>query len=496
MSPRGKARAAVAEAAQPAALPPDALSSDSLSTDALALELAARLTTLSGERLCLAFSGGLDSSVLLHALASIARREGMQLRAIHVNHHLHGEADAQAMAAARAARRARVRCRVLDAPVHPRPGESLEALARATRYAALAAQLAPGERLVTAHHQEDQLETVLLALLRGSGVRGLAAMRGVSPWQGTLLLRPLLGVSRRALEHYAHAHRLSFLEDPTNADERFDRNYLRRRVLPLLRERWPSAAATVGRSAALLGEARELLEHQAREDLAAARDGAALRVSVLRRLSETRRRNALRQWIGERGLVPPDHRRLREVATRMLEAREDAAPSVRWRGGELRRHADRLLAVSAAPPPPPAQTWDWRAQNWLALADGARLGLLPDPHGDVLLSALPARLTVSYRRGGERLQSAGGRVALKDLLQAQGLPPWQRATVPLLGDGERIIAIADLWVDPAFRAANGAASGAARGRGTRGRGAGASGARAGGAPAAERGRFRWHTRAH
>ncbi|HTT03993.1 MAG TPA: tRNA lysidine(34) synthetase TilS [Steroidobacteraceae bacterium] len=458
MSPRGKARAAVAPATAPDALPPDAFSSDSLT-----LELSARLGALSGQRLCVAYSGGLDSSVLLHALASIARRERMQLRAVHVNHHLHGQAEAQAAAAARAARRWRVRCRVLDAPVRARPGESLEAAARTTRYAALAAELASGERLLTAHHQEDQFETVMLALLRGSGVRGLAAMRPASSWQGTLLLRPLLGVSRRALEHYARAHALAFLEDPTNADERFDRNYLRRRVLPLVRERWPSAAATVSRSAALLWEARELLERQALCDLGAARDGSALRVSALRWLPEVRRRNALRQWIGERGLTPPDHRRLREAATRMLSAREDASPSVRWRGGELRRHADRLVLVAAPPMPGSArpQSWDWRLHPWLTLADGARLGLVRDPHGDVLLSALPARLTVGYRRGGERLRAAVGRVALKDLLQAQGLPPWQRATVPLLCDGERLIAIADLWVDPAFRAPNGVAAGAA-----------------------------------
>jgi tRNA(Ile)-lysidine synthase len=462
------------------AIAPDALSPDALSIDALTLELTTWLGTLTGERLCVAYSGGLDSSVLLHALAGMARRKRMQLRAVHVNHHLHDQADTQAQAAARQARRWRVRCRVLDAPVRARPDESLEAAARATRYGALAGELAPGERLVTAHHQEDQLETVLLALLRGSGVRGLAAMRAVSPWQGTLLLRPLLGVSRRALEHYARVHALAFLEDPTNADERFDRNYLRRRVLPLLRERWPSAAATVGRSAVLLGEARELLELQGRGDLAAARDGDALRVSVLRRLPEVRRRNALRQWIGERGLVPPDHRRLREVATRMLAAREDAAPSVRWRGGELRRHADRLLAVCAVPAPGAAQSWDWRVQTWLTLSDGWRLGLLPDPHGDVLLSTLPARLTVSYRRGGERLQSTAGRLPLKDLLQAQGLPPWRRATVPLLSDGGRIIAIADLWVDPAFRAVNRAACASAR-----------AGERGG-----ERGRFRWRAPAH
>ncbi len=376
-------------------------------------------------------------------------------------------------AAAREARRRRVRCRVLDVVVAPAPDESLEAAARAARYGALAAELAQGELLLTAHHQEDQLETVLLALMRGSGVRGLAAMRPAMPWQGSLLLRPLLGVARAELESYAQRHGLAWSEDPTNLDERFDRNFLRRRVLPLLRERWPAAAATAGRSAALLAEARELLDQQAVVDLAGARDGAALRVSVLLRLPPARRRNALRQWIGERGLLPPDHRRLQEIASRMLAARADALPQVRWRGGELRRHGDRLMSASTAVAPAGQQHWDWRRRRWLTLANGGRVGLLPDPHGDVLLASLPARLTVSFRRGGERLQGAEGRIALKDLLQTQGLAPWERAAVPLLGDGERIIAVADLWVAPAFRA-----------RAT--------------APTSRpaRGRFRWHAPAH
>lgn len=463
MSRRGKARGVVASPTAP---------DSAFSIDTLTLELRARLGALSGTRLCVAFSGGLDSSALLHALSRLARRERLTVRAVHIHHHLHEAADRHAQAAARQARRWRVPCRVIDAPVRPAAGESLEAAARAVRYAALAAEIAPGERLLTAHHQEDQLETLLLALMRGSGVRGLAAMRPVTPWHDTLLVRPLLSVPRAALEAYARDHALAFCEDPTNRDPRFDRNFLRLQVVPLIRERWPAAAATVSRSAALLAEARELLEQQARADLASARDGAALSVSGLLCLSEVRRRNALRHWIGERGLMAPDHRRLRELATRMLSARADATPSVRWRGGELRRHGDRLLAVSAAPATLAPQEWNWQDHAWLSLANGGQLGLVRDPNGDVLLSALPAQLRVSYRRGGERLRGHAGRIVLKDLLQASGLTPWQRPTVPLLGDGERILAIADLWLDPAIRV---------RGR----------------APAAEeRGRFRWRAPAH
>jgi tRNA(Ile)-lysidine synthase len=440
----------------------------------LALRLRELIGPLRGRRLCLAYSGGLDSSALLHALARLRRTERFALRALHVNHALQPEAGRWAEAAQRQARRWRVACVGIELKLDPAPGESLEALARAARYAALARHLQRGELLLTAHHQEDQLETVLLALLRGSGVRGLAAMSALTPWCGTLLLRPLLSVARTALERYCHAEAIEWSEDPSNADARFDRNYLRLQVLPLLRARWPAVAATASRSAAHLLETRSLLDLRACEALAEAHDGAALRVSVVRRLAEPERRNALRYWIGAQGLPPPDHRRLAELAGALLCSRADALPSVRWRGGIVRRHGDRLIAApeSAEPQagtsPESPEPWDWRAQPWVALADGGALGLTPERHGDVRLAALPQRLYVRFRRGGERLHSAHGRVALKDLLQSEGVAPWRRARVPLVMHQDRIIAVADLWLDHAYRAHEP------------------------GGVASERGRFRWH----
>ena len=433
----------------------------------LGSRLRALVGPLRGRRLCVAYSGGLDSGALLTALAALRAREHFVLRAVHVDHGMQPQSARWARAARLRARRLRVACAVITLTVGRSRGESLEAAAREARYRALAAQLAPDELLLTAHHQEDELETVLLALLRGSGVRGLAAMNAVTPWAHTLLLRPLLPVTRAQLEHYARARALDWSEDPSNADERFDRNYLRRAVLPLIRQRWPAAAVTVSRSARHLAEARALLEELARAALQAARDGAALRVSALRRLPLPQRRNALRQWIAERGLKPPDHRRLREICGPMLAARADALPTVSWRGGRLCRYADRLFAFGAAvaSAPPDPEQWDWRARPWLSLGAGGELGLVRDRHGDVRLTALPRVLSVRRRHGGERLHGAQGRMALKDLLQAQALAPWERAAVPLIMHAGRIIAVADLWLDRSYGS--------------------------GGAPAAERGRFRW-----
>lgn len=418
----------------------------------LARELHALIGPLSGRKLCLAYSGGPDSAALLAALASLRRVHRFGLRALHVHHGLQSAADAWARQALAQARRLRVPCERLQVRVARARGESLEAAARAARYRALGQALQGGELLLTAHHQEDQLETVLLALMRGSGVRGLGAMAPLMPWSGTLLVRPLLSISRRQLERYGSERGLRWIEDPSNQDLRFDRSYLRQRVLPCLQERWPAAALTAARSAAHLREARALLEQLAERSLAAARDGATLRVSALARLSLPERKNALRLFLAERGLSAPDHRRLQEIAGPMLAARADALPRVGWQGGELRRFGDRLFALRSAPLQLSERDWAWQEQPRLEFEDGSALTLARERHGQVHLAALPARLSVRFRRGGERLQGAAGHGALKQLLQTEGIAPWARGQVPLIGAGERIVAVADLWVDPAYAA--------------------------------------------
>jgi tRNA(Ile)-lysidine synthase len=433
--------------------------------------LLARLRSLAGplrgQRFCLALSGGLDSSVLLEALARLRRQAGFRLRALHIDHGLHAASAQWATAARSHARALRVPCEIVRVRVRRARGESLEAVARHARYGALLARLGDGELLLTAHHQDDQLETLLLALLRGSGVRGLAAMAPCTAIGGARLMRPLLPVSRLQLERYARARGLAFSEDPSNADERFDRNYLRRQVLPRVRLRWPAAAVAGGRAAAHLAEAQALLDAAARHAVAAAADGAALRASRLRLLPAAERRNALRYWLGERGLPLPDHRRLREMSGPLLAARADSAPLVRWQGGELRRFGDRLLAQALPAHTVPARlpragSWNWRRQSWLPLGPRGRLGMIADRHGDVDLASLPCPLRIRFRRGGERLRTPHGSVPLKDLLQQRGIAPWQRTQVPLLYARSHIVAVADLWLDTAYRA--GAHSSGARGR--------------------------------
>jgi tRNA(Ile)-lysidine synthase len=342
-------------------------------------------------------------------------------------------------------------------------GASLEAVAREARYGALAKALAPDEVLLTGHHEDDQLETVLLQLLRGAGVAGLAAMPEVAAFARGQLVRPLLTQRRVQLEQWAQARGLSWVEDDTNADERLDRNYLRRQVLPAVRERWPAAATSVARSARHAAEARRLLDALALADVERAANGDSLSVQRLRALEADRRRNAVRFWIARAGLALPDTRRLDEIVGPLLDARADANPVVSWNGVRVQRHLDLLsIAVaegriagvpSSREPRHAGREWVWGTQPSVAF-EGGTLAMAPDRHGPLDLDALPDTLTVRERRGGERLRPSRGRPTrpLKALLQEARVSLVERERLPLVFAGDRLIAAGDRWLDASVQA--------------------------------------------
>jgi len=434
----------------------------------LSRRLAQLLPGFPDVAVCVAFSGGADSTALLAALAQL-RRPPLKLRALHVDHRLHPHSSSWAAHCRRVARALGVPLQVRTANIARARGESLEAAARAARYQLLAAALGEGEALVTAHHQDDQLETVLLQLLRGAGLAGIAAMPAMASFARGALLRPLLPWSRAELGAWVRSQGLDWIEDPGNSELRLDRNYLRTRVLPLIRERWPAAAATVTRAARHAAEAQRLLDALGAADAARASFGAMLSAKRLRALPPERRRNALRFWITSAGHLAPPASRLEEIAGPLLQARADAQPFVRWEGVLLQRQADLLSlhAASAAAAVPGASqpaapaprleaiTWPWRRRRTCALpAPGGKLTLKHDARGPLDLDALPATLTVHARRGGERLRPVRGgpRRALKSLLQEARVPVAERARLPLIFAAETLIAVADLWLDESVQA--------------------------------------------
>lgn len=392
------------------------------------------------------FSGGLDSTVLLHLLRQ--RHDG--LRAIHVHHGLHADADAWAAHCERECAALGVPLRVVRVTVDRASGLGLEGAARAARHAAFADALGDGELLALAHHQDDQAETFLLRALRGSGVEGLAAIHHCRPFHSGHLWRPLLDIPRVALHDYARAHGLRWIEDPSNADDRHDRAFLRQRILPLLRERWPHAAAVLAQSARHCGQAGELLREQDRRLLAQVRPDAPaiLCCKRLRALAPEQQARVLRLWTRELGLPPLPESGLRRVLAEVVTGAPDRQPQYVWHGSRLIRWRDQLHAQTM-PAPVVSEDWalDWDGQTPLPLPGGGKFIL----EG---MDAFNAPVRVFPRRGGERIRLPGRThsSSLKHLLQEAGIPPWERCRLPLLiaTDGS-VLAAGDSLVSDALQ---------------------------------------------
>ena len=402
-----------------------------------------------------AFSGGLDSTVLLEALADSGRR----VRAVHVNHQLHPDAGRWLAHCEASARTLRIEFSAQTVEVPVDLDEGVESAARRVRYDALRAMLRPDETLLTAHHADDQLETVLLALMRGSGVDGLAAMPRCQRFGAGWHVRPLLSFTRDELGAWAHEHNLEWLDDPSNDSTRFDRNYLRAAVVPRLRERWPSAARAAVRTAAHLGEAARLLDDMAAHDFAAATLGACLSVAALESLEPARRRNLLRYWLHSCGARAPSTRKLAALEHDMLCADDDRTPCVAWGEVEVRRHRGLLYCTPRVPDRVEGDiAWSWATP--VVLASGSGLLRAEIAHGRGLARAkLPEKLTIGARRGGEWLRLPGHRHRrqLKKLLQEANVLPWWRDRLPLVFAGEALVAVADLWISAEFAASEGEA---------------------------------------
>lgn len=411
-------------------------------------ELAASLKRLlpdGATGLVLAVSGGLDSSCLAAAAAAGA---SLPLRAVHVDHGLQPCAAAFREHCVALCARLGLDLHVVTVAVPLAPGTSVEAAARDARYRALAAELRPGECLLSAHHLEDQAETFLLQALRGAGPRGLAGMPERRVLGAGWHLRPLLAVPRAALGEFAAQHALTTIEDPMNHDRRYDRSFLRAEVWPGLVAHWPGAATGLARAAQHSAEAQDLLDALADEDLAVLRDGAALSVQRLRRLPRGRQNNALRRWIQGTGATPPSTARLTEALRQMLGSRADHVPEVRWAGHALRGYRQRIYIAAAAMPRLVRDfDWHWRVHPECALGAGlGRLRIVEQP-GGLALGAADAVLRVRARHGGERLRAApGGRTqSVQHLCQARGILPWVRDALPFIYRGEKLVAVGDLW---------------------------------------------------
>jgi len=403
--------------------------------------LAAALAEHDDTPLVVAYSGGPDSTALLHALALQAPRPA--LRALHIDHGLQAESGLWAMHCRRF-------CESLDVPfesvrvsVDLSRGEGTEGAARRARRAAFAAALRPGERLVLAHHRDDQVETVLLKLMRGAGPEGLAGMRTLRALGAGDQWRPLLDLPREALLDHIALHALDTVHDPSNDDPRVARAWLRGTVLPALREHWPHVAQSVVHSARLCGEAAACLRDgwlAAYAELRGA-DGS-LDVPGWLALPHAWRGPLLDHWLHGAGLSAPTTAQRETLERQAREAGAERLPLVGWLDTEVRVWRGRLWAMRRQ------GTFD---QGWSSAWHGEPLAL---PGGGSLTLGghrLGAPVTVRYRQGGESLKPVGDRHTreLRDLFQRAGVPPWERPRIPLVVAGDAVLAVADRWLSEA-----------------------------------------------
>ena len=406
-----------------------------------------------GARIAVALSGGIDSMVLLDALAPFAAHHPFMLSAVHVNHGLSPNSARWAQFCAEQCAARGVPLTIARLELKREPGASLEALARSARYERLKA--AEADVVALAHHADDQAETVLLQLLRGAGPRGLSAMPRFHAGKPALL-RPLLELTRSTLAEYAAARGLAWIDDESNAETRHRRNLLRHTVAPLLAKYFPGYPATLVRAAAHQAEASILLDELAAHDGVGAYDARALDRARLAALSPVRARNLLRWFLRREGLRPPSQTRLSEMLRQLVQAADDAKVSIGHAGREIGIHRGRIR-VHAVPPAPYVRLWHGEPE--LHLPGGTLAFDRVRGTGLCVEKLLQAPVTLRSRAGGERMQLAANRPhhAVKKLLQQAGLPQWEREALPLLWCGDELAAIPGIGVTVAFQAVRDAA---------------------------------------
>lgn len=427
----------------------------------LVSRLCALLAHYPAVRCWVAYSGGLDSHVLLHAMTRLREQQpGRVVEAIHVNHALQPSAQQWAEHCSRTCAALQMSCHVLQVDAAPASGESPEAAARHARYQALAGMLQPGDVLLTAHHRDDQAETLLLQLLRGAGPHGLAAMPVAATFGRGVHLRPLLEFTHAELQNYASEQQLRWIEDPSNAETGFDRNYVRHEIMPRLAARWPAASSLLARSAGHAADAASLLDAMAHSDLAQITgDAGTLSVMQLKTLDPPRQRNVLRAWFRLLRLPLPSAIHIDHILHDVVAVAGDREPCVRWPGAEVRRYRDRLYALPLLQVHDVSLVLPWDMQRPLPLPAGLGTLRATPAQGRGLKASLcgAAEVTVRFRHGGERCRPAGRGHSheLRKLYQEAGIPPWQRDRIPLIYVGSDLAAVGALWCCEPFHAGPG-----------------------------------------
>ncbi|MBW3694367.1 tRNA lysidine(34) synthetase TilS [Vibrio sp. T187] len=406
-------------------------------------------------RLVLAYSGGVDSRVLLELMAEYRKQlPDLECLAVHVHHGLSENADQWVEHCQQTCEQLNILVHIERVSLDLTCGESIEKLARDARYHALNKHLNPGDVLLTGQHSDDQVETFLLALKRGSGPKGLSSMAAVKQFGHALILRPLLDASREQVVQYAQSKSLAWVEDESNTDQRFERNFIRHEVTPVLSERWPSFRQSVQRSAQLCAEQETLLDELLTLPLEQAiQKDQSLSIAELSQHSPLLRARLIRMWLEVLGSPMPSQKQLQLIWQEVANAQNDANPELKLAGGTIRRFANRLYLVGTQ-----ADVSGWSCKvtlnQELDLPDslGKLLFTSDDGNGRISLPTDSNELWGSFNPEGLSAHPVGRGHSrkLKKLFQEYQVPSWLRRRTPILMYQNQVVAVADLFVDKSF----------------------------------------------
>jgi tRNA(Ile)-lysidine synthase len=422
--------------------------------------VAVRLAPLLPEHtsILVGLSGGLDSVVLLHLLHQLAPRFHWHLSALHVHHGISPNADSWAAFCTNLCASRQIPLVVECVDIQPLREQGIEAAARTLRHAAFARQSC--DFVALAHHADDQSETLLLQLLRGAGLRGVSAMPVLAAGEANkpAVIRPLLDIPRAQLLAYAHAHALAWIEDESNCDESYPRNFLRHRIFPVLAQSFPAYRTNLTRAAQHFAEASALLDEMAREDAGAIDFAmATLPVARLRKLSLSRAKNLLRWFLHEQGAPMPSEVQLAQMLRQCLTAAVDTNPCIRYGDWELHRYRDHVHVFPALAAYDSDLQLRWQGEHrlyWPALGTEVVFERVRG-QGISLAKLQAAFVTMRLRHGNIGLRPRHGAATrrLKNLLQENAVPPWQRERLPLLFCGDELVCVVGVAIAAAFQCA-------------------------------------------
>ena len=371
-----------------------------------------------------------------------------------MHHGLQAEAESWAKHCEKTAQNLGVDFKLLRVNAVASQGESPEEAARNARYNALKSLMVIDDVLLVAQHREDQLETVLLQLFRGSGLPGLSGMPEIMAFGRGVMMRPLLNVSRLAISDYARFHALNWVEDPSNESNDYDRNFLRNAVIPLLKQRWPVCDKTVARSARHCADAQVLVSKAAEELFLSVFNSAdkTLGIGQLQSYNNPQQQLIIRQWFQRLDLKMPAQAFVKRLQSEVIEAREGSDPVLSGQGYCVRRYRDKLYCLKPAAPET-LQERVWPAgQTSVMVSNQQTLFCMLSSAGICRQQWQNANITVRFRRGGEKIRLPGrkGRHALKKLFQEAGIPPWERESMPLVYLDDKLAAVGELWISADF----------------------------------------------